>query len=213
MLDNIGQTALNRTSGSENSMICPYCNHSFPLTWVRYLKSPLARHTCPRCGLRSRFRWRLSYFVLVVLACLVFVGVAFTLTALIFQKDWRRIVNGPYLIIVFALGCAVVMALERFYQENCRTLEKGPQPHVFASPSALCQFAIETAMELRKAGFNDAGDGLESAAMFVTSSGREWLGRLGKTTAMIQKRGEMPKDLRSRISRIRKAATSKRPYG
>jgi hypothetical protein len=105
------------------------------------------------------------------------------------------------------------MALERFYQENYCTLEKGPEPHVFACPSALWQFAIETSMELRKAGFNDAGDNLESAARFVTSSGWEWLGRLRKATEIIQKRCEMPEDLCSRISRIRKAATSKRPYG
>src|SRR5437762_7417607 len=83
----------------------------------------------------------------------------------------------------------------------------------FTSPSALWQFAVETAMQLRQAGLSEAGDIMESAAKFVTSSGWEWLGELGVAAKTITKRFNLPEALRARVSRIGEAATSRHPYG
>lgn len=30
-------------------MKCPYCNYVSPLTWSRYFRSALGRHSCPSC--------------------------------------------------------------------------------------------------------------------------------------------------------------------
>ena len=60
---------------------------------------------------------------------------------------------------------------------------------------------------------SEAGDIMESAARYGTSSGWEWLGELGAATKMIQKRFDLPEELRSRLSRIGKTAASRNPYG
>jgi len=44
-------------------MKCPHCLHDFPLTWDRYLKSPLGRHICPSC--RKVSKLALSRFPLL----------------------------------------------------------------------------------------------------------------------------------------------------
>jgi hypothetical protein len=88
-----------------------------------------------------------------------------------------------------------------------------PTGEKFASPSALRQFAIETATLLRQTGLNEAGDILEAAANFAATTGWEWLGELGIATKTIQKRTDLPDSLRSRISRIAQAAASRQPYG
>jgi len=83
----------------------------------------------------------------------------------------------------------------------------------FASPSALWEFAIETVSQLRQAGMSEAADLLKGAACYVTSSGWEWLGELGVATASIRKRFHLPGPIASRIKRIHRTATSRRPYG
>jgi hypothetical protein len=83
----------------------------------------------------------------------------------------------------------------------------------FVSPSALWEFALETATQLRQAEMKEAGDRLESAARYVTSSGSEWLGELGAAAANIRKQFKLSKEIASRVRRIQKAATSRRPYG
>jgi hypothetical protein len=83
----------------------------------------------------------------------------------------------------------------------------------FESPSALRQFAIETASQLRQAGLSEAGEIMESAAGFVTSSGWEWLGELGAAAMRIRERFQLPEHVGTRVNRIHKAATSQKPYG
>jgi hypothetical protein len=83
----------------------------------------------------------------------------------------------------------------------------------FASPSALRQFAMESAIQLRQARLSEAGDIMEAAANFAATTGWEWLGELGIAARTIQKRFDLPDELCSRVSRIAEAATSKHPYG
>ena len=86
-------------------------------------------------------------------------------------------------------------------------------PDFFASPSALRQFALETAGQLRQAGLSEAGDIMESAAKFVTSSGWEWLGELGAAAETAARRFALPQALGAKVSRIARAVASQRPYG
>ena len=44
-------------------MICPYCAHTFPLTWHRYWKALFGKHTCPSCGRKSRLSAGLGYWL------------------------------------------------------------------------------------------------------------------------------------------------------
>jgi hypothetical protein len=88
-----------------------------------------------------------------------------------------------------------------------------PVPGYFASPSALRQYAIETATQLRQAGLSEAGGIMELAAKFVTSSGSEWLGERGAATKTIQNRFDLSDWLRSRVARIGQASASKHPDG
>jgi hypothetical protein len=83
----------------------------------------------------------------------------------------------------------------------------------FASPSELREFALETAARLRADGQTEAGEVLEAAATYVTGSGWEWLGELDAATARIRQRFPVSAVAATRLARIRKAATSRRPYG
>ncbi|SRR5258706_8874947 len=105
-------------------MTCPHCNHSFPLTWRRYAKSPLGKHTCPACGRVSRFRWTVSYVTFVLIAWIVFLAVAFVVTLLIFPKTWQRMVGIPYYVSLYFVGCIVIIPLDRFFDERFRKLER-----------------------------------------------------------------------------------------
>jgi hypothetical protein len=86
-------------------------------------------------------------------------------------------------------------------------------PCQFTSPSALREFAIETALQLRKAKLEEAGGILEDAANYVTSSGWEWLGELGRASEEIREQYGLQKEILSRVDRIIAAAKSQHPYG
>lgn len=88
-----------------------------------------------------------------------------------------------------------------------------PAAEKFASPPALRQYAIDTAIQLRQAGLSEAADIMEAAANFVATTGSEWLGELGIATRTIRKRFEMSESLGGRVSRIAESATSRHPYG
>jgi hypothetical protein len=82
----------------------------------------------------------------------------------------------------------------------------------FESPSALREFALETASQLRADGQPEACEMMEAAASFVTNSGWEWLGELGVAAASIRKRFPVSDSIAARLARIRGAATSRQPY-
>lgn len=83
----------------------------------------------------------------------------------------------------------------------------------FASPSALREFALETASLLRAGGQAEAGEVMESAATFVSGSGWEWLGVLGAAATSIRERFQLSDGVAARLTRIHKAAISRQPYG
>ncbi len=83
----------------------------------------------------------------------------------------------------------------------------------FASPSALREFALETASQLRAAGQVEACEVMEAAATFVTGSGWEWLGELGFAAASIREKFRVSDLVAARLARIQAAASSRRPYG
>jgi hypothetical protein len=93
-----------------------------------------------------------------------------------------------------------------------KTSMREPVPEHFASPSDLRQFALDTAAQLRVVGMTEAGDSLESAAKYVTSSGWEWLGELWLAAKAIAKRHDLPQPLRARVLRIVEVAGSRHPY-
>jgi hypothetical protein len=108
-------------------MTCPYCHHVFPLTWGRYFRSPLGTHACPACGTTSRLNWPLRYFAFVVLAWLVFVSFAFLLAGRLFSPEKREAMGVYYFILIYVIGCALIMPLDRWYDERFRKLEKLPK--------------------------------------------------------------------------------------
>ena len=51
-------------------MQCPWCNHSYRLTWTMYFRSPLARFICPTCGKRFRLECSLAYLRMLTVAAM-----------------------------------------------------------------------------------------------------------------------------------------------
>ncbi|MGB5959511.1 MAG: hypothetical protein WBG73_02535 [Coleofasciculaceae cyanobacterium] len=37
-------------------LVCPHCQHSFPLTWRRYWSAPLGNYCCPQCKRLSHLK-------------------------------------------------------------------------------------------------------------------------------------------------------------
>lgn len=105
-------------------MICPHCEHLFPLTWRRYGKSLLGKHICPACGRISRFRLTASYFAFVLGAWIFFFALALVVALLIFPKTWQHLVSIPYFAILYFVGCMVLLPFDRWIDERFRKLEK-----------------------------------------------------------------------------------------
>ena len=88
-----------------------------------------------------------------------------------------------------------------------------PTADHFTSPSALRQFALDTATQLRQAGLSEAADVMEAAANFPATTGSEWLGELGIASKTIGERFKLSEVLRAKVVRIARTAASRRPYG
>jgi uncharacterized paraquat-inducible protein A len=60
-LHNDRQISHHAKNTSAGQLVCPHCQTSFPLTWRRYLLSPLGNHRCPQCKqvsqLKDNSRW------------------------------------------------------------------------------------------------------------------------------------------------------------
>jgi len=81
----------------------------------------------------------------------------------------------------------------------------------FTSPSALREFALETAAQLKRCGLSEAGDIMQAAANFCVTTGSEWLGELRIAAKTIRGRFELSQDLHARVMRIARAAGSRQP--
>lgn len=104
-------------------MNCPYCNHSFPLTWSRYLRAPLGKHLCPGCGKCSRLRLTTGYVAAVLAATLVYYGIAFAVTVIAFPGHWQK-VGKTYVAGVLLIGCVALIAFDKYFDGRHRKLEK-----------------------------------------------------------------------------------------
>ena len=104
-------------------MTCPHCNHGFPLTWRRYLGSPMGKHQCPACGAHSRLKLTASYAGWVVAGWVVFFGIAFGLTVSLL-KNGRTPRAIAIVAATYGAGCLAVAMLDKFYDERYRKLEK-----------------------------------------------------------------------------------------
>lgn len=82
----------------------------------------------------------------------------------------------------------------------------------FSDPSALWNYARETAQQLESAGHAKAAEILDSAATFVTSSGWEWLYELASAVSKIEDEFQFSKAIGARLKNIQAAATSSQPY-
>ena len=85
-------------------MKCPYCNHTFPLTWSRYFKATTGRHTCPSCLKRSRLPFRPLTFVILVIVCGIASLPGVKLVDHWLGPRWRGLGVIPSLIVVVPLA-------------------------------------------------------------------------------------------------------------
>ena len=104
-------------------MTCPHCHHSFPLTWGRYARSPLGRHTCPSCHKLSKFKLTLAYCLLVVVSWVALFALIFGLTALLLPRG-AQVLGLYYFLGLYLIGLVFLIPLNRFYDEKFRKLEK-----------------------------------------------------------------------------------------
>src|SRR5262249_37068162 len=111
-------------TGRQRLMTCPHCGHAFPLTWARYLRSPLGTHVCPDCGTISRLNWPFSYFAFVIVSWIFFVNFAFLVISTLVAPDRRQAMGAFYFVTVYIIGCIVMIPLDRWYDERFRKLEK-----------------------------------------------------------------------------------------
>ncbi len=95
-------------------MKCPYCNHTFRLTWARYFKAVFGRHRCPSCLHHSRLEFGVVYAVILVL-----VGAACAAPGAILLHHWL----GGYWAVLGALPSAIVIfPLDKMFDEKYRKL-------------------------------------------------------------------------------------------
>ena len=95
-------------------MKCPYCEHTFPLTWERYFKSPWGRHVCPRCSKPSRLKFRLLTAVIELIVGLLCAAPV----AIVFQH-WL----GGYWALLGAIPTMLVtLPLDRMFDDKYKHL-------------------------------------------------------------------------------------------
>ena|ERR1700722_20483910 len=99
-------------------MTCPHCHHLFPLTWGRYVSSPLGKHVCPSCGRMSKFRMTVFYLAFIVVTWVALTSLAIGLGLFVFPK-WRQAIGFIYIV-----GCIALIPLDKFLDEKFRRLEK-----------------------------------------------------------------------------------------
>ncbi len=84
-------------------MKCPHCNHDFPLTWARYVKSPLGRHVCPNCRKSSRLEFGILSSALLLLVAGVVATPGVLLCYRWFGGYWAVLGALPAAIVIFPL--------------------------------------------------------------------------------------------------------------
>jgi NAD-dependent SIR2 family protein deacetylase len=85
-------------------MKCPYCYHTFPLTWGRYLKSLTGKHVCPSCLKPSRLKFRALTFIILLVVCYVTSRPGVFLVGRWLGRQWSALGVITSLIVVLPLG-------------------------------------------------------------------------------------------------------------
>jgi hypothetical protein len=93
------------------------------VTWSRYLRAPIGKHTCSGCGKCSRFRLTAGYLAAVLAATCAYYGVAFAATIIAFPGHWHR-PDKAYIAALLAIGCVVLIAFDKYFDGRHRKLEK-----------------------------------------------------------------------------------------
>src|SRR5215471_1752109 len=96
-------------------MKCPYCNHTFALTWQRYFTSPMGRHTCPSCTKLSQIKRSFLQLSLTAVICW-----GFAIPFGIFFYHW---LGGFWTILGILLGSLIGMPCDKILDEKFRGLE------------------------------------------------------------------------------------------
>src|SRR5438045_130706 len=85
-------------------MKCPYCTHTFPLTWRGYFKAPTGRHICPLCFKTSKLKFRaLTFAVLLIVGLICSVPGAIPVNRWL-GPSWRGLGVLPSLIVLLPLA-------------------------------------------------------------------------------------------------------------
>jgi hypothetical protein len=81
------QIAHAKSAPFEGKLVCPYCQHIFPLTWQRYWAAPLGGHRCPQCQRTSHFKDHSVWVWPIRIAGILVGGILFlTVSAYIFNN-------------------------------------------------------------------------------------------------------------------------------
>jgi hypothetical protein len=97
-------------------MKCPYCNNEFPLTWLRYIKSPTGAQVCPSCGKKSKLPITLKYATLIFLPTVIIVAIL--MPVLYFASDSLEIAA----LLSFFVTLIVVTPLDKYCDNRFRKL-------------------------------------------------------------------------------------------
>jgi hypothetical protein len=98
---------------TRQTMKCPYCNHTFALTWKEYFWEARGHHNCVACKRRFKLSYSWSYLAIAVLIALIIAGLAMFLVA---RWTHSRIAAVGGLVIVLV----VLLALDRWLDDHWR---------------------------------------------------------------------------------------------
>lgn len=108
----------------ETYMPCPYCKHTFSLTWRGYFSGWKNYYACPRCSRASRLDWPAVYFAFFG-ACAIFaLAIARVISAYMFARGYHSADARLARIAFYAGFVALVTLLDRWFDSNVRRLRK-----------------------------------------------------------------------------------------
>jgi hypothetical protein len=110
-------------------MKCPYCNHTFPLTWGRYLKAGTGKHTCPQCLKPARLKFRASTFLILLIVCLVA-----SIPGAIAAHHW---LGPPFSALGVIPTLALLLPLDKLFDAKYREL-RAIKGEASSSETAAC---------------------------------------------------------------------------
>jgi hypothetical protein len=95
-------------------MKCPYCNHTFALTWKGYFREVWGRHNCAACKRRFKLSYSWSDLAIVGLMALIIAGLATFLIARSSHSWVIAAVTGLVIVLV------VLLPLDRWLDDHWR---------------------------------------------------------------------------------------------